>query len=209
MRRSARILATTVLLGVGINASALGVIAGDCDSLRAQAQLLARHPEVGTACESIVAIEGRRYLLMSAELRQVQPEQLVLRFRGATEDTVFGPGADQSIVGDAGAALPADTAVGSSLRVFVPEDRVLEVFGETSTIGGSPVPVAVQAAESSNARDARISNYTCCPRRRPWYPIIDVLPQTATPLPLPLIGLLGLGLLAVAAGLARRRLRSG
>lgn len=204
MTRSTRILAMTLLLVVGTNASAFGVIAGDCASLRGQAQLLERHPEVGTACESIVAVEGRRYLLMSAELRQVQPEQLVLRFRGATEDTVFGPGADQPIARDAGPALPADTAVGSSLRIFVPEDRVLEVFGESSTIGRPPVPVAVQPAESS---DARISNYTCCPRRRPWYPIIDLLPQTATPLPL--IGLLGLGLLAVAAGLARRRLRDG
>ena len=207
MRRSAWIFGTALLLGLVNNASALGVIAGDCDTVLAQAQLIERHPEVGTACESIVAIEGRRYLLMSAELRQVQPEQLVLRFTGATEDTVFSPGADQPIASDAGPALPADTAVGSPLRVFVPEERVLEVFGEASTIGRSAVPVAVQPAESSDARDARISNYTCCPRRRPWYPIIDVLPQTATPLPL--IGLLGLGLLAVAAGLARRRLRSG
>jgi hypothetical protein len=205
MKRSTRILAMTLLLVVGSNASALGVVAGDCDSLRAQAQLLERHPEVGTACESIVAIEGRRYLLMSAELRQVQPEQLVLRFRGATGDTVLSPGADPPIASDAGPALPADTAVGSPLRVFVPEDRMLEVFGGATAVDRSAVPVAVQPAESSDARDARISNYTCCPRRRPWYPIIDVLPQTATPLPL--IGLLGLGLLAVAAGLARLRLR--
>jgi len=204
MTRSTRILAITLLLATGSSASAFGVMAGDCDSLHAQAQLLERHPEVGTACESIVAVEGRRYLLMSAELREVQPGQLVLRFRGATEDTVFSPGADQPIATDGGPALPADTAAGSPLRIYVPEERVLEVFGEASTIDRLPVPVAVQPAESS---DARISNYTCCPRRRPWYPIIDLLPQTATPLPL--IGLLGLGLLAGAAGLARRRLRTG
>jgi LPXTG-motif cell wall-anchored protein len=89
------------------------------------------------------------------------------------------------------------------LRVFVPEDRLLEVFGGQSTDEPSSVAVVVQPAESKAARDARIANYTCSPRRRPWYPIIDVLPQTATPLPL--IGLLGLGLLAVAAGLAHRR----
>jgi hypothetical protein len=206
MRTTARILATALLLGMGANTFGLGVAAGDCDNLRAQAQFLASHPEVSSACESIVAIEGRRYLLMSAELRQVQQEQLVLRFRGSTEDMALSPGADQPIATDAGPALPADTAVGSPLRVFVPEDRLLEVFGEASTVGQSPVAVAVQPAESKEARDARISNYTCCPRRRPWYPIVDVLPQTATPLPL--IGLLGLGLLAVAAGLTRRRLRS-
>jgi uncharacterized protein YbaR (Trm112 family) len=206
MRQSARIVAATLLLGVGCNVWGLGVHDGDCNSVRAQAQFLASHPEVSSACESIVAVEGRRYLLMSAELRQVQEQHLVLRFRGATDDTVFSPGADQPIAADAAPALPADTTVGSPLRVFIPEDRLLEVFGEASAVDQSPVAVAVQPAESREARDARISNYTCCPRRRPWYPIIDVLPQTATPLPL--IGLIGLGLLAVAAGLARRRLRS-
>lgn len=205
MRHSTPIVAAALLLGLGGNAWGLGVLAGDCDSLRAQEQLLASHPEVGAACESIVSVEGRRYLLMSAEVREVAEEQLVLRFRGATQDTVFSPGADQPIAVDAAPALPADTAVGSPLRVFVPEDRLLEVFGEASRVGQPPVAVAVQPDESKEARDARISNYTCCPRRRPWYPIIDVLPQTATPLPL--IGLLGLGLLATAAGLARRRFR--
>jgi uncharacterized protein YbaR (Trm112 family) len=206
MRQSARIVAAALFLGLGCNAWGLGILAGDCDSVRTQARFLASNPEVSSACESIVAIEGRRYLLMSAELRQVHEEQLVLRFRGATEDTVFSPGAEQPIAADAGPALPTDTAVGSTLRVFVPEDRLLEVFGDASTVGQSPVAVAVQPAESKEAQDARISNYTCCPRRRPWYPIVDVLPQTATPLPL--IGLLGLGLLALGAGLARRRLRS-
>lgn len=207
MRQSTRTVAAALLLGLASNAWALGVTAGDCDSVRAQAQLIASHPEVGAACESIVSVEGRRYLRMSAEVREVAEEQLVLRFRGATQDTVFSPGAEQPIAIDAAPALPIDTAVGSPLRVFVPEDRLLEVFGEASSVGQHPVAVAVQPGESKEARDARISNYTCCPRRRPWYPIIDVLPQTATPLPL--IGLLGLGLLATAAGLARRRLRDG
>jgi hypothetical protein len=141
---------------------------------------------------------------MSAELRKLRAEQLVLRFRGALEDTVFSAGADQPIATDAGPSLPADTAVGTRLEVFVPEDRVLEVFGEACRIGQSAVPVAVQSAESREARDARIANYTACPHRhRPWYPIVDELPQTATPLPL--IGLVGLGLLATAAALARLR----
>ena len=205
MRQSTRIVAAALLLGLAGNAWALGVFADDCDGVRAQAQLIASHPEVGSACESIVSVEGRRYLLMSAEVREIAAEQLVLRFRGATEDTVFSPGADQPIAVDAAPALPAGTAAGSPLRVFVPEDRLLEVFGEASRLGQPPVAVAVQPEETREARDARISNYTCCPRRRPWYPIIDLLPQTATPLPL--IGLAGLGLLGMATGLAHRRLK--
>lgn len=203
MRLSTRLYATALLLGLGGPAWGLGLAVGDCDGLRAQSELTARHPEVDSACESIVAVEGRRYLLMSAEVRAIAAEQLVIRFRGATADTVLGAGAEPPVSLGADAALPADTAVGSPLRVFVPEDRLPDVFGEHSTAAQSPVPVAVQPADSKAARDARIANYTCCPRRRPWYPIIDVLPQTATPLPL--LGLLGLGLLAVAAGLAHRR----
>jgi hypothetical protein len=202
MRLSTRLYAAALLLGLGGPAWGLGLAVGDCDSLRAQAELIARHPEVDSACESIVAVEGRRYLLMNAEVRAVADEHLVVRFRGATADTVFSPGAELPVAVDADPALPADTPIGSPLRVFIPEDRLPEVFGETPT-GEAAVAVAVQPAESKAARDARIANYTCCPRRRPWYPIIDVLPQTATPLPL--IGLLGLGLLAVAAGLAHRR----
>jgi len=203
MRLSTRLYAAALLLGLGGPAWGLGLAVGDCDSLRAQAQLIARHPELDSACESIVAVEGRRYLLMSAEVRGVAAERLVVRFRGAAADTVFSPGAENPVAVDADPALPANTAVGSPLRVFVPEDRLLEVFGEAPAGQQSPVAVAVQPTESKAARDARIANYTCCPRRRPWYPIIDVLPQTATPLPL--IGLLGLGLLTVAAGLAHRR----
>ena len=203
MRLSTRLYAAALLLGLGGPALGLGMAVGDCDSLRAQAQLIARHPEVDSACDSIVSVEGRRYLLMSAEVRAVAEEQLVVRFRGATADTVFSPGAELPVTVDADPALPADTAVGSPLRVFVPEDRLREVLGGSTAGEASPVAVAVQPAESKEARDARIANYTCCPRRRPWYPIIDVLPQTATPLPL--VGMLGASLLAMAAGLARLR----
>jgi uncharacterized protein YbaR (Trm112 family) len=203
MRTSIRTIVAALLLGLGGNAWGLGVPAGDCDSLRAQAQLMARHPEVSAACEAIVSVEGRRYLLMSAEVREIAEQQLVLRFRGASGDTVLSPGADEPVATDAAPTLPAGTGAGSPLRVFVPEDRLPEVFGDDSSVDRSPVAVAVQPAGSKEARDARIANYTCCPRRRPWYPIIDVLPQTATPLPL--IGLAGLALLATAAGLARLR----
>jgi hypothetical protein len=201
MRILARILATTLLLGAGGTATALGVIADDCDSLRDRDQLLARHPEAGAGCESIVSLEGRRYLLMSAELRLVQEQLLVLRFRGAGEDVALIPGSDAHIAGSTAAALPRDTPVGSPLRVYVPEDRVYEVFGNAADVDRSPVAVAVEPAAGSEASNARIANYTCCTRRRPWYPIIAFLPQTATPLPL--IGMLGLALLAVAAVLAR------
>jgi LPXTG-motif cell wall-anchored protein len=203
MRKLARILATTLLLGTGSTVSAVGVSAGDCDSLLAQEQLLARHPEASAACESIVSVEGRRYLLMSAELRLIQEQQLVLRFRGAGEDLVLSAGSAAPFGGGPAEALPTDTPVGSPLRVYVPEDRVLEVLGSATNADRPPVPVAIERVESRADRDARIANYTCCPRRRPWYPIIDVLPQTATPLPL--VGVLGLGLLVLAAGLGHRR----
>jgi hypothetical protein len=91
--------------------------------------------------------------------------------------------------------------VGSPLSVYFREDDVLEVFADTGTLADARVPVIV---ESDAAREARIANYTCCPRRRPWYPVVELLPMTAAPLPL--MGLLGAGLLVTAAAIRLRRL---
>jgi hypothetical protein len=59
--------------------------------------------------------------------------------------------------------------------------------------------------ENTSEQDRRIDDYTCCVRRRPWYPIPDILP--ATGVPLAMLGLLGPGLLATGLVLSIRRLR--
>jgi hypothetical protein len=63
------------------------------------------------------------------------------------------------------------------------------VFADSTALADVEVPVVV---ESSGPPDSQIANYTCCPRRRPRYPIVDVLPMTAGPLPV--MGLPGAGL---------------
>ncbi len=202
MRRATLLTATALLLGSGTAALALGVRVDDCATLRAEAGLLDRRPELTGACDSVVQFDGHRYLRMHAELRQRHDDLLVLRFRGTTEDMALSPGAvDPIVAGATGSGLSPSVPVGSPLSVYFPEDSVLEAFADTDALAEARVPVIV---ESDAARDARIANYTCCPRRRPWYPVVEMLPMTAAPLPL--MGLLGAGLLVAAAAIRRRRL---
>jgi len=202
MRRATLLTATALLLGSGTAALALGVRVEDCATLRAEAGLLDRRPELTGACDSIVELDGHRYLRMNAELRQHRADLLVLRLRGTTEDMALRPGAaDPIVAGATGGGLSPSMPVGSPLSVYVPEHDVLEVFADTDALADAKVPVIV---ESDAAREARIANYTCCPRRRPWYPVVEMLPMTAAPLPL--VGLLGAGLLVAAAAIRRRRL---
>lgn len=203
MKRAIVLTSTALLLGFGTSAMGLGVRLDDCSALPPETRLLERYPDLTTACDSIVQLDGRRYLRMNAELRQVEDDLLVLRFKGTRRDMVLSPGAAEPIVpgsGDGGLS-PAPPA-GSPLNVYVPEQDALGLFAEPGQHDGSPVPVAVEPAEPL---EKRIATYTCCPRRDvPWYPIPDFLPMTAGPLPL--LGLLGVSLLGVGAGLRSRRL---
>lgn len=202
MRRTIVITSTVLLLGLGTSAMGLGVRLDDCSALPPETRLLDQYPDLTAACDSIVQLDGRRYLRMNAELRQVRDDVLVLRFKGTRRDMVLSPGAAEPIVpGSGNGGLSPAPPAGSSLNVYVPEQDALGLFAEPGKHEGSPVPVAVESAEPV---DKRIATYTCCPRRVPWYPIPEFLPMTAGPLPLS--GLLGASLLGVGAVLRHRRL---
>jgi hypothetical protein len=203
MRRITLVASTALLLGLGSNAVGLGVRLDDCSALPPETRLLERYPDLTAACDSIVQLDGRRYLRMSAELRQVEDDLLVLRFKGTRRDMVLSPGAAEPIVpGSGNGGLSPALPAGSPLNVYVPERDVLGLFEDPGSHQGSPVPVAVEPAEPL---EKRIATYTCCPRRDvPWYPIPEFLPMTAGPLPL--LGLLGASLLGVGAALRHRRL---
>ena len=201
MSKATRVIGTGLLMACATTALALGVRVEDCTSPKSGLELLDRYPELAEACEAVVQVDGRRYLQMGARLRQVRDEALVLRLNGSTYDMALSPGGAEPVAAAAETPSPA-IPVGSPLSVYVPEDRVLEVFADAATLAEVEVPVVVESAES---RDARIANYTCCPRRRPWYPVVEFLPMTAGPLPF--MGLVGVGLLAAAAALRQHRLR--
>jgi hypothetical protein len=205
MKRTIVVTSTVLLLGLGTSAMGLGVRLDDCSAMLPEIRLFEAHPELATACNSIVQLEGRRFVRMDAELRQLRGDLLVLRFNGTSRDMALSPGAAEPIVaGDGNGGLSPTPPVGSALNVYVPEKDVLGLFAEPCKQDGSPVPVAVEPAEPL---EKRIATYTACPRGVPWYPIPEFLPMTAGPLPL--LGLLGVSLLGVGAALRHRRLRRG
>ena len=203
MRRTTLVASTVLLLALGTTATGLGVRLDDCSALPPEARLLERYPDLTAACDSIVQLDGRRYLRMNAELRQVRDDVLVLRFKGTRRDMVLSPGAAEPFVpGGGNGGLSPSPPAGSALNVYVAEKDALGMFAEPGKHDGSPVPVAVEPTEPL---EKRIATYTCCPRNDvPWYPIPEFLPMTAGPLPL--LGLLGASLLGIGAALRHRRL---
>jgi len=200
MRKSTGVVTAALLLACTPAAFALGSRIEDCTRPTGGFGLLDLHPEFAEACEAIIQVDGRRYLRMGAQLRQLHDEALVVRFNGSARDRILSPGAPESVIAAAESSSPT-IPIGSALSVYVPEDRALEAFADASSLADAEVPVVVESVESTVLR---IANYTCCPRRRPWYPIVDILPTTASPLPL--MGLAGVGLLLIAAVLRSYRL---
>lgn len=201
MKRAAIVTSAVLLLGLSTGATGLGIRLDDCSALSPDTPLFKAYPELATACDAVVRVEARRYLIMNAELKQIRDDLLVLRFKGTTRDMALSPGAPEPIVakGANGSLSPA-LPVGSPLKVYVPEDGALDAFAAPGERSATPVPVGVE-----EPLEKRIATYTCCPRRVPWYPIPEFLPMTGGPLPL--LGLLGASLLGAGAVLRQRRLR--
>lgn len=192
---------SALLLAWPVAAFALGSPVEDCTHPTSGFELLDRHPELSEACEAIIQVDGHRYVQMGARLQQHRDALLVLRLNGSTHDLALSPGAEDRVpatADDWSQKLP----VGSALNVYLPEDRILEVFADASTLADVEVPVVVESTEPTASR---IANYTCCPRRRPWYPVVDILPKTAGEPPV--MGLVGVVLLVTAAAMRGRRLR--
>lgn len=202
MRRAAIVTSLVSLLCLSTGAAALGVRLDDCTALPPDARLFDSHPELAVACDSIVQIDGRRYLRMNAELIQNQDDLLVLRFKGTARDMALSPGAAEPLAAGPNGRLPQDLPVGSPLKVYVPQSGAPDAFADSDGRTAAPVPVGIAFDQPI---EQRIATYTCCPRRRPWYPIPEFLPVTAAPLPV--LGLIGLGMLGAGALLRLLRLR--
>jgi hypothetical protein len=201
MRRTIQLMGTALLMACATEALALGTHVADCTGPNAGLRLLDRHPELSEACVAVIQIDGRRYLQLGARLQQRHDEVLVLRLNRSSRDLALSP-ASQDPTPAVARELSRQLPIGSPLSLYVPDDRVLEVFADATTLADVEVPVVV---ESTGPAESRFGNYTCCPRRRPWYPIVDVLPLTAGPLPV--MGLVGAALLVIAAALRGRHLR--
>jgi len=123
-------------------------------------------------------------LLMSAEVREIAAEQLVLP-SGARPRTRSSAGADQPIAVDAARRCRRTRRV----RRCACSSRRPPAGGVREAPGWASRPWRRSPAEETREAATRGSPTTPVPAPSAWYPIIDMLPQTATPLPL--IGLAG------------------
>ena len=100
-----------------------------------------------------------------------------------------------SVVASGAAASACDQATSGGTTVSQPG---VGRPGEQSVVDKSAV------AASRDLAAGELADYTACNRRRPWYPIPDILP--ATGVPLISVGLFGWGLMAAGLVLSVCRL---
>ena len=193
------------LIALGMPVSVHGVSEEHCAGISAMSRAMSGHPELAADCEYVATIDGEQFVSLRAEVLRLERDLLMIRFRGIRYDVALAPNLARTNTSDRAADTPpADLKQADSVRVYVRESDLEKVFGPDDVSGHADVPVRVERLESPAELNARIANYTCCPRRRPWYPIPELLPATGTPLPL--LGWSSLGLLVLAAGIRIARL---
>lgn len=203
-----RLAVAGCLIALGVPFSANGVSAEHCVGLNAISGSMSGNPELAAACESVATVGGERYVSLRAEVLRLERDLLLIRFQGTRYDVALAPKLPRTdVAGRVAGTLPAELMQNDTVRVYVLERDLEKVVRPEDASEDAGVPVRVERLESPTERNARIANYTCCPRRRPWYPIPELLPATNTPLPLLAWSSLGLLVLAASIRIARLVLR--
>lgn len=161
-----------------------------CDDITWQPQVLEQYPNIADACQEVVQYNGRDFVRFTGRVESVarNGDTVTVRFDGTDEPIALDPPDNLRLVIAGRDTRVRDLVRGQELTFHVPADQFVAHFFEPGSTTQSamvaivPLTVAQQGAEQVAA--------TSQPR---------TLPQTASVLPL--IGILGLGLIALGSAL--------
>jgi LPXTG-motif cell wall-anchored protein len=183
-----------------IPAAALAQQPAACERVEFSQEVLARFPNIRSACLDVINRDGQSFAVVRANLVRVTPRRMTVRVQlpdGTQSDTMGINVASNARVNIEGRMVPVrDLAVGQTISAYINvNDPGIAVASEDS----GPVEFTPIAAEPEPAPE----------------PVAEAAPAPAPEMPktasnLPLAGSIGLALLALGAGLAflRRRARA-
>lgn len=187
--------------------------AASCADVAWEADLLARYPRIGDACQEVVMSEGRKWARFEAKLvRAYADGRVTLDFqdrRGSSiEQITLLPARSQRVSIDGRSVEFKDVQRAQELNLYLPEGRFA-----MATEPGAPLEELAEIMLEPVERSAEVSPEPAQPVTGPLLAQADrtpgptpaVLPDTAGPLPLFALA----GLLSVLGGLGltiRRRL---
>lgn len=199
MNTRAKILAAAFALAAaaGVNAQSsidksFTVTGTTCADVNWSPEMLAKHPNIGTACQEVMQRNGISYVKFEGEVRKVAKNgtEVTMDMKGGSK-LVLNPKPDRTVFIDGKKTPVKSLRPGDSLTFYVPENRVVAAVMETPTAPVEEIeigpPVVEQVAMTTTT--------------------YDDLPRTASSWPLAgLIGALALGLAMVMR--TRRVLRN-
>jgi hypothetical protein len=168
--------------------SAFTATGESCSDITWQPSVLEQYPRIAEACQDVVQYDGRYFVQFDGTVQSVtgNGSRLVMRFEGLDENTTLNPPENARLF-IAGRSTPfRDLTRGQELTIHVPADQFVAYFGE------EPRPqVEVVAVQFVPVQETRVASAAGQPSR--------TLPSTAGMLPL--LGVLGGGLLAIGGAL--------
>jgi len=194
MNTRAKIFAAAFALAAaaGVNAQSsidrsFSAGATSCADVNWSAEMLAKHPKIGSACQEVMQRDGRTYVKFEGTVKKVA--------KGGSEVTMDMKGGDKLVlnpdpnrtVSIGGKKTPVKSLrPGDTLTFYVPDDRVVAAVMETPTAPIEEMPIGPPVIEQMAMTSTTY----------------DTLPKTASSWPLlALFGALSLGF----AGILRAR----
>jgi hypothetical protein len=169
----------------------------NCSDITWSTDVLAKFPNIGSACESVLEKDGEYYVKFSGTVQRVSTTGRYVTIGFSNGDsTTLRPEGDQKIYIAGKSYRVSDLTRGQKLHFYVPASRFVAQFYEPAepTVTATPMVAAIEtpaAQPMDNSMDS------------------SALPKTASPLPmLGFAGLLALalgGMLTAIRVSARRR----
>jgi len=152
-----------------------------CADFKPTAEAAQRFADLKGACEKIVTIDDRLYAKVRAIVRKASSSSVTLNLPATDHTFTVNPKTDARVLIGDKKVRPADLARGQEISIYLPIDR----FAEPN----------IQEIALVTEDTASVVTYDVVEEKTP------ALPTTASPLPL--IALIGVGLLALG-GMTRR-----
>lgn len=179
-----------------VPAAALAQQPEACQRVEFSAEVLARFPNIRSACLDVIARDGQEFAVVKAQLVRVAPRRMTVRVRlpDGTQSApmIIRTQSSMRVLINGRPTRIEDVAVGQELSAYihVTDPGIALADESTGPVEFTPIPAEPE------------------PEPAPAVAAAPEMPKTATRLPL--AGALGLGLLALGAGIAilRRRARA-
>ena len=165
-----------------------------CDDVVWSEQALEQYPRIASACREVLERDGRYYVLFEGDVERVSDRgrQITVDFEQGDRLTLTPPD-NLTIFMDGQRTRPSDLRPGDRLNFYIPQDQFVATF-----FAGEPTTAPAEEAEIVQEREPQVAAADTRSQQR--------LPATASGLPA--LGLGGLVLLILGAGLTLlRRMR--